>query len=449
MSLQAILRRWLADYVVAIVVVMVVVVPLLRFDPAITPVIRNVFVQGMAVLLWCVVLIRIDWGPGAGARLGRFLASGVNTPVLLFFCWALASALWVAPAAGLGHAFAINDALRLGAGVLVYLVIATHVENRRQLETLVDALLLIVAISCLYRIFFPQTLSPADSLFGSRLMAGAFLALVLPVVAAAAAAPMPLQRQIITRVVLVLTVVTLVVTPTRSSWTGAVVGMAVFGLLALRHLTEGVSALWERRRQAIYPAAALGGALVVMLLTAADTDIPRSVAARAQTAEEALQGRDDSFQDRLLRWKAAAGAIRQQPWRGYGLGNYVLRQHEFSKQGQTAAEVAQNGASLDELVLNEYLQVGAELGVPGLLFYLLILTSFFAKALHALERLPPGTRKTLLIGSVSAIAAQAVDAVSNPAWHYSVCALYFWLVLGMGTALVRMAYRPAERVVEA
>ena len=74
-----------------------------------------------------------------------------------------------------------------------------------------------------------------------------------------------------------------------------------------------------------------------------------------------------------------------------------------------------------------------------------MLLAFFAKSLHALERLPMGTRKLLLIGCISAIAAQCVDAFSNPAWRYPVCSLYFWLVLGLGIALVRMAYRPAGR----
>jgi O-antigen ligase len=440
MTIQGALRRRLEDHGVVIVAAMVIVIPLLRFDPAATPLIRNVVLQAMAVLLCCVVLVRVDWGPGTGERLARFLRSGLNTPALLYFLWSLASALWVAPP-GIGRAFAINDLLRLGAGVLIYLVVATHVENRRQLGTLLDALLLIVAISTIYRIFFPQTLPGAASLFGSRLMGGAFLALVLPVVAAAAAVRMNLQRQIVTRVVLVLTVVTLIVTPTRSSWLGALVGMGLFGLLAVRHLPEGVQSLWEQRRYAVYPAAALGGALALILLTGTDTDIPRVVAARALTAQEAILGRDDSFRDRLERWQATLGAIRRQPWLGLGLGNYVLRQQTFTHRGQTAAEVARNGASIREQVHNEYLTLAAELGVPGLALYLLMLWALFAKALHALDRLV-GTRKILLMGCVSAVAAQAVDALSNPAWRYSVCALYFWLVLGMGTALLQMAYRP-------
>jgi hypothetical protein len=131
------------------------------------------------------------------------------------------------------------------------------------------------------------------------------------------------------------------------------------------------------------------------------------------------------------------------------VGNSPLVQHDYTHKGQTRAQVLRNGASFDEQVMNEYLHVGAELGLPGLLFYLLILLAFFAKSLHALERLPAGTRKVLLLGCISAVAAQCVDAFSNPAWRYPVCALYFWLVLGIGIALVRMAYRPTElRVVE-
>jgi O-antigen ligase len=124
-----------------------------------------------------------------------------------------------------------------------------------------------------------------------------------------------------------------------------------------------------------------------------------------------------------------------------GLGNYVLRQHSFTGVGATAAVVARDGAGMDEQAHSEYLQVAAELGAPGLLLYLLMLLAFFAKSVHALERLPAGMRKVLLIGCISAVAAQCVDAVANPAWRHATCSLYFWLVLGMGMAVVRMAYR--------
>lgn len=442
MGTPAVLRRWFGDYVVAIVVAMVVVVPLLRFDNSDHVVNRNVALELMGVLLWCVVLARVEWRRRAGEQLVRFLGSGMNTPALLFFGWALISALQVAPA-GVGRAFAMNELLRLGTGVLVYLVVANHVENQRQLVLLVDALLLIVACATLYRIFVPEALPEAwPMLVGGRLLLGGFLCLLLPVVAAVAAAPFPLQRQSPARAITILMIVCLCVTLTRSAWFGAVAGMLVFGALALRHLTAGVRCLWTNRYQALYPLAILAGGLVLVLTL---SDLSFSVSARAQTLKEAVRHQDSTFEWRLRIWKRALGAIAQRPLLGLGLGNYVLEQRSFSQHGQTAAAVLRNGASMDEQVHNEYLHIAAELGLPGLFLYLLLLFTFFAKSLHALERLPVGTRKILLIGCVSAIAAQAVDAVSNPAWRYPVCSLYLWLVLGLGGSLIRMAHYPAKR----
>jgi hypothetical protein len=251
-------RRWFGDYVVAIVVAMVIVIPLLRFDPQNvgTSTYRNIALQGLGVLLLCAVLSRLDLRPGAGTRLAQFLFSGVNALALAFLAWAVVSALWVAPA-GVGRALAMNDLLRLGAGVLVYLVAANHVTNRRQLETLVDAVLGIVALATLYRIFFPQLLIGSPSPIGSRLLAGGFLCLMLPVVAAVSIAPVEPRRQIAARVVTVLTVVTLLVTPTRSAWIGALVGTVLLAGLALRHLTGGARRFLSQRHRLAYPVIAL------------------------------------------------------------------------------------------------------------------------------------------------------------------------------------------------
>jgi O-antigen ligase len=299
-----------------------------------------------------------------------------------------------------------------------------------------------VGCATLYRIYVPQVLSDPWPLFGGRLLHGAFLCLLLPVMVAAAAAPLSLNRQIAAKVVTVLSVVTLLVTPTRSSWFGALAGMLLFGALALRHFSAGVHELWGRRHQAVYPLAILAGALILVLTI---SDIPLVLRARAQTVGDAVRRQDTSLEWRLDTWSHALTAIARHPVLGLGLGNYVLEQRTFSQHGQTKEQVIRNGASMEEQVHNEYLHIASELGVPGLLLYLLILVTFFTKSLHALERLPVGTHKILLIGCISAIAAQVVDAVSNPAWRYPVCGLYFWLVLGMGTALVRMAYRRSDR----
>jgi hypothetical protein len=132
--------------------------------------------------------------------------------------------------------------------------------------------------------------------------------------------------------------------------------------------------------------------------------------------------------------------IEQRPVFGIGPGNYVLWQHSLTGLGRPAKEVAADGALIYDQAHNDYLQIAAEMGVPGLLLHLLLVGTFLWSAWSALGQLPVGARRTLLIGSVSGIVAQSVDAMSNPAWRFSFgCGLAFWAVLGLGSALVRLS----------
>jgi hypothetical protein len=42
---------------------------------------------------------------------------------------------------------------------------------------------------------------------------------------------------------------------------------------------------------------------------------------------------------------------------------------------------------------------------------------------------------------MAGVAAQMVDATANGSWRYSECSIFFWLVLGLGVAVTRMAYQ--------
>ena len=73
------------------------------------------------------------------------------------------------------------------------------------------------------------------------------------------------------------------------------------------------------------------------------------------------------------------------------------------------------------------------------------LACFFSKAGRALRCLPPGLRRTTLLGCMAGVAAQMVDAMANGSWRYTECSIFFWLVLGLGMAVTRMAYQTTGR----
>lgn len=83
----------------------------------------------------------------------------------------------------------------------------------------------------------------------------------------------------------------------------------------------------------------------------------------------------DSANGRLLLWKVTAQAITKQPWQGTGLGGfpaaYAEAQAEYFASGK-ATETEKLVAGCPEYGFNEFLQIGLEQGIPGLICFVLL-----------------------------------------------------------------------------
>lgn len=92
----------------------------------------------------------------------------------------------------------------------------------------------------------------------------------------------------------------------------------------------------------------------------------------------------DSAAGRLLIWKTEMRTIAQKPLWGYGVGHfggaYADAQADYFADGH-GTEVEKQVAGTVEYGFNDYLQMGIEIGLPGLLLFLIILL-LAAKALY-------------------------------------------------------------------
>jgi len=138
-------------------------------------------------------------------------------------------------------------------------------------------------------------------------------------------------------------------------------------------------------------------ALVVALLL-----IPNPFIQRLQT----LPQTDNFAFTRLSIWKSAWSMMLDHPWLGIGLGQfeYVSTRYAFPVTTHWAkyTHVAENAHS-------EYLQAGAELGVPGLLVALGIIALLTLAVVRRLRTLPRDSWGAIatLVAAIASIAAQA------------------------------------------
>lgn len=275
----------------------------------------------------------------------------------------------------------------------------------------------------------------AEGTYHDHMLLGAALMILLPMTLACCVSPTSQGRKTLALAALVVCVPALLLAQTRSSWIGAVVALLAFGVLWIWRrqpvlASRGIQEPRDGRGQAlvygILVAVALGGFLLYAQQNGLFADRVRTL------TTSVLEGKEASLEWRFSTWRGAVKMIGEKPLLGWGVGRYPLHQQPFTGTGEPPAVVAANGPRIWDEAHNSYLQIAAELGVPGLLLWLSVLVASFAGGLSALKRLPDGSlHQRVLIGALSALAGQAVDALANPGWQFGEVAVYFWIALGL------------------
>ena len=80
---------------------------------------------------------------------------------------------------------------------------------------------------------------------------------------------------------------------------------------------------------------------------------------------------------------------------------------------------------------NDYLQMGAEIGLPGLLLFLSLLAHLFLKAWHRVHGIEEREDRLLRLGFLSTISAILIYVTVSYPLHIPAVAVLFWTFLGL------------------
>lgn len=117
----------------------------------------------------------------------------------------------------------------------------------------------------------------------------------------------------------------------------------------------------------------------------------------------------DSANGRLLLWKITGQAIMEQPWIGTGLGGfpatYAEAQAAYFTSGK-ASEMEMMVAGCPDYGFNEFLQIGLEQGVVGLLIFVLLLSYSLFRGIKNGQAGATGSILALMIFSLASYPLQ-------------------------------------------
>lgn len=423
---------------VALVLAMVVIVPLIA-APANSSMngASALAFEGLALLLFGMLLWRAQWDLRP-AKISAFLRTGANLPILLF------TGLTVALCA-MSPMIKVSaqETLRLGAGVLLYFVVAYQFRRSEQVAKLMDVLLfLAIASSLVGFLQFAQGPNEyATGMFGDHQLFGSFLMLLLPLVGVIAVSEKSTNRQLTAQVATVMVAAALLLTHSRTAWIAAGASLLTLGALSLYTIANAKKAS-SRKHEWVLPIMLMVVALGFFLMLSTRAT---SILERAHTLTHTQT--EDGWMYRKLMWKGAEQMIAQKPLTGFGPGVFPFAQHQYTHMGLTFAKAGV--PTLSETAHSLYLEMAAELGVPGVLLFGAILVTFLVAGLRRMRDMEAGIRRNILIGTMAAIVGFAVDAVASPSWQFGHIMMFMWLTLGLGVSCLRGRDKQRDEVVEA
>ena len=258
---------------------------------------------------------------------------------------------------------------------------------------------------------------------------------LLPMMLTVSLSPAKPKHRYLAQVALVFSGISLLVSQGRSAWLGEFAALTSFAVLKYVYRAKSVVPSRRKRRlkfslNTYIPYAILAiGALVVL------SQIPnlQGLQTRLGTLSSGvIHGKDLATEWRLHTWREDIKLVRSSPILGHGVGTYAIVQHTYTGKGQPKDYVLGYGPTLTDQAHDSYLQLAADVGVPGLALWLCVLCSVLYVGINSLMGLSPGgLHQCLVIGALSSVIGQTVDAIGNPAWQFSDICLYLWVITGI------------------
>jgi putative inorganic carbon (HCO3(-)) transporter len=423
---------------VGLILAMVVVIPFVA-----TPMDRRL--HGIAALMFeglSIVALTLLVS-GSRWRLDKdsvvtFFTTGINLPALLFL-----GLCGVSTALSPIKAYSLQEFLRVLAGCLVYFAVSYQFRHSNLLNRLVYTLIGVGAFAAFYG-FWQYAHGGSDmaaGMFADHQTLGAFLMLILPFAAFTALTEKQRNRQLAALFAVVLVAAGLLVTQCRSAWVGSAVALATMSGLSWQIVKRERT---RARKQDLIPSIGLcvaAVALFMLLSPQGDT-----ISTHAATLQN-VQG-EHSFQAREQIWQGVVKMVVARPLTGFGLGLLPFYQYRYTHWGYPLSAAASAVPDLTVSAHNIYLQVAAELGIPGLILWLAIPITFCTVGIRRLLTMHAGVRRNLLMASVASTVAFSVDAFANPSWQLGQVSMFLWLVMGVGVSSMIPVTRREERFVE-
>ncbi|OQA55645.1 MAG: O-Antigen ligase [Candidatus Omnitrophica bacterium ADurb.Bin277] len=158
------------------------------------------------------------------------------------------------------------------------------------------------------------------------------------------------------------------------------------------------------------------------------------VTPRGMIIHRDADAKEQSVVERIELWKRAIDVIDSEPWFGTGINTYNVAHEKY--------DTAKNWRVRGYYAHNGYLQLAAEIGIPGILFFLLFLAFYFRRAWRSASALRGTSEELDRLGMITGLLAFLIYALADTNLQSPQSLMSFWILAGALAAQTRTQARP-------
>ncbi|HZK40190.1 MAG TPA: O-antigen ligase family protein, partial [Atribacterota bacterium] len=372
----------------------------------------------------------------------KIISNPLNIPVLSFIIICVLSLIWSD-----SPFISLKELPLFLAGPLLYFIIVNNIYNERQINRIIGSVLIVGALFGIYGILQYNGIDfsfwignygrgKVFGLFGNAGYFAGYLMFPLPIAIALFFVCNNKIKKILLLIAILAMSGALLATLTRGSYLALGISSIIMFLLFLS--SHGSFFIKENKK--IFTII-----LIAVLVTTFLLVIPSplnkqgSVISKIKSRISVTQlSKDSSLKRREAIWGFSTLMIKDRPLLGSGLGTFkynTLRyQAKFFDLGQNRTIYPYGIA---DKAHNEYLQLGAELGLIGLGIFLWLIISYFNFGIKKLRCIENKYKQGIIIGLMGSVVAFLVDGLFWFPLRLPTNTAMFWLVLGLTVVTIK------------
>lgn len=333
----------------------------------------------------------------------------------------------------------LNDYLIFIAYFSLYFLVTNNAQNENEFDSLLKIFFITSFIVSMYTILhyyglipYLREFGPVVSPIGQKNWTSNYVALIFPILFSFFLLEPLKKNKILYFFLLSILYATLMICQSRGIWISIILTL-IFGICVI--IKFKLFKIFYKNKK--WLAFLLVTFLIITIIYSTDNPLNKSAITVTERAISTFDEKDPSINNRLLIWNTTFGMIKEKPILGSGIGsfkmNYLNYQAEHLKNNPYYAKYYSNAREAH----NEYLQIGAELGIIGLGIFLLIFFIFFLMIIKYFNQEKNDRKKIIVFGLSLGVICFLIHSLFTFPLHVPALGSAFFMIIGLTVVYIK------------